>query len=183
MNAILDGRKVIHRNIFACFIDFKKAFDSVNRRMLWHKIEHNFGIKGQFLKALYEKVSICVKVNNEFSNWFDVDSGVKQGCVLSPTLLSMFINDLVDEIKCTGKGIRCGGHLILALFYADDVVVFGESEKDLQEMLTNVAEWCNTWGININLRLSIFVPREVYCPSFSLKLMTRALSTLMDINI
>jgi len=98
LNTILEGKKSIGKCTFACFIDFRKAFDSISRTLLWDKMQAQFGIHGPFLnlvKALYSKVSSCVKVNGELSEWFDINCGVKQGCVLSPTLFSMFINDLV----------------------------------------------------------------------------------------
>ena len=101
LNTVLD---VLRQSTFACFIDFKKA---VNRALLWHKMQFQFGVQGQFLstvKALYENVTSFVKINDQFSEWFDVNSGVKQGCVLSPTLFSMFIYDLVDSVRSAGKG-------------------------------------------------------------------------------
>ena len=46
---------------------------------------------------MYENVSSCVRVNDDNSDWFTINSGVKQGCVLSPTLFDMFINDLMKD--------------------------------------------------------------------------------------
>ena len=69
-------------------------------------MQFQFGVQGQFLstvKALYENVTSSVKINDQFSEWFDVNSGVKQGCVLSPTLFSLFINDLVEGVQERGK--------------------------------------------------------------------------------
>ena len=109
LNTVLDGRKTLRQSTFACFIDFRKAFDSVNRALLWHKMQFQFGVQGQFLstvKALYENVTSSVKINNQFSEWFEVNSGVKQGCVLSPTLFALFINDLVDSVRNAGKGVK-----------------------------------------------------------------------------
>ena len=84
------------------------------------------------IKALYQKVSSTVKINNQLSDWFDVNCGVKQGCVLSPTLFSMFINDLVDSVRGTGRGLRIKDTNIDILMYADDVVILAETEGDLQ---------------------------------------------------
>ena len=155
LNTILDGRKALRRSTFTCFIDFKKAFDSVNRALLWHKLQSLFGIQGQFLsmiKALYQKVSSTVKINSQLSDWFDVNCGVKQGCVLSPTLFSMFINDLVDSVRGTGRGLRIKDTNIDILMYADDVVILAETEGDLQVILNRVNSWCESWGISINVK-------------------------------
>ena len=116
-------------------------------------MQTQFGINGPFLnliKALYSKVSSCVKINGKLSEWFDINCGVKQGCVLSPTLFSMFINDLVGDIKGSGKGVQCGIHYFTSLLYADDLVIITDKEEDLQAMLDMVHRWCCTWQIQVN---------------------------------
>ena len=105
---LVESRKLSSLQTFVCFIDFRKAFDSINRDLLWKKLEHNFNIKGRFLnilKTMYENVSNCVRVNDDVSDWFSINSGVKQGCVLSPTLFDMFINDLMQDIQALNTGI------------------------------------------------------------------------------
>ena len=101
-------------------------------------MQTQFGVRGPFLKlvkALYSQVSSCVKVNGKFSEWFDINCGVKQGCVLSPTLFSMFVNDLVGDIKGLGKGVQCDVYSFTSLLYADDLVIIADKEEDLQAML------------------------------------------------
>ena len=54
-----------NQDTFACFIDFRKAFDSINRYSLWKKLYSKYGINGNFLmalKSMYENVSFTVKV-------------------------------------------------------------------------------------------------------------------------
>ena len=66
---------------FKAFIDFKKAYDSVNRSLLFEKLE-NLGISTQFifaLKAIYTNVECCVRVNWYTTEWFNVNTGLKQG--------------------------------------------------------------------------------------------------------
>ena len=83
---------------FACFIDFRNAFDYVNRDLLWEKLTGRFGLSEKFLlalKALYKDVCCSVDANHTLTDWFLVNSGVKQGCIFS---FAMFIDDLVAEI-------------------------------------------------------------------------------------
>ena len=150
LHTLVHNGKLIGLDTHAVFIDFIKAFDSVNRHLLWEKLQHQFGKNGQFLsllKGLYKKV---VKVNEELTDWFDIETGVKQGCILSPILFSMFINDLTIDIKSANRGINFEGLNISSLLYADDVVVFAEPPQDLQQMLDCIDRWCQKWGININ---------------------------------
>ena len=153
LHNLVHGRKAQGLDTFAVFIDFRKAFDSVNRQLLWNKLQINFGISGPFLellKGLYSQVSSCVKINGDFSDWFEIDAGVKQGCILSPLLFSMYINDLVLDIKSLNLGIPIDLELLTALLYADDVVVFAQNPTDLQSILNCIDLWCNKWGISIN---------------------------------
>ncbi len=81
---------------------------------------------------------------------FHCTSGVRQGDVLSTTLFSIFINDLVLEIKDLSLGIPVHNMLISILFYADDIVLLTETEPKLQTMLNKLNEWCSKWKMSIN---------------------------------
>ena len=127
--------------------------DSVTRMALWHKIEHRFGINGPFLnliKSLYDNVESAVKVNNDLTDWFEIQNGVKQGCILSPTLFSMFINDLAEDINTAELGVHCKENMVSSLLFADDLVILAENEVNLQGLLNILSNWCNKWGIKIN---------------------------------
>ena len=73
--------------VFANFIDLEKAFDWVDRDLLFYRLL-TCGITGKIYKAiksLYNNTLSCVRVNNWMTGWFSVNSGVKQGDYLSPT--------------------------------------------------------------------------------------------------
>ena len=91
--------KYVYKNktpIYAAFIDFSKAFDSVLRPGLYKKLL-NLGIGGNFysiLKSMYSSTKFAIKKNGLISQPKEFDSGVKQGDGLSPLLFNIFINDL-----------------------------------------------------------------------------------------
>ena len=117
-----------------CFIHFKKAFDCVSRDLLWEMLEKKFGLSSNFLlavKALYEDVR-SVNVNNTLTDWFSINSGVKQGCILSPTFFAMYIDDLVQEVNHKHLGVNCQMCTLSALLYANDIVLTARSAKNLQ---------------------------------------------------
>ena len=117
---MIENRIAKKQDVFA---DFKKAFDMVDRNLLWYKFQVRFGITGQFLgplKALYTNVSCSICIDNNLTNWFEVNNGIKQGCTLSPTLFAMYIDDL-EELNRKGLGIKCGDHCdVTSLLYADN---------------------------------------------------------------
>ena len=85
---------------FTAFIDFRKAYDTVNRNVLWKKL-CNVGVNGKMFKAiksLYSCVSSCIRINGLKTDWFDVTTGLRQGCCLSPLLFNIFINDFALKI-------------------------------------------------------------------------------------
>jgi hypothetical protein len=142
-------------DMFASFIDFKKVFDCISQDLLWNKLETKFCLSGNMLlaiKTLYEDVRCSVSVNQALTDWFNVNSGVKQGCILSPTLFAMFVDDLVQKINPKQLGGNCQTCSLSTLLYADDIVLIAPSAKKLQQLINVVAEWCSTWGINLNRR-------------------------------
>ena len=79
LTTIIDTRKKLKKATFCSFVDFSKAFDHIDRNMLWNKLSA-LGLHGNILDcliALYENVKCCVRVNGCFTDWFPVDIGVK----------------------------------------------------------------------------------------------------------
>ena len=69
---------------------------------------NDLGISSKFLNTIntiYPQVECAIKFNGNLTEWLSVDSGFKQGCVLSPILFNIFINNLVIDIKDLDIGI------------------------------------------------------------------------------
>ena len=92
---------------FVAFIDFRKAYDAINRNLLFKKLS-SLGICERMcnaLTSLYENVSCCVRLNGFKRDCFTVTCSLKQGCNLSTILSNFYIDDVVEKIKATSKGI------------------------------------------------------------------------------
>ena len=137
LSTIIKNRKLQKRDTFICFVDAKKAFDNANRDMLWHKLLQ-IGIKGTFLdaiKSLYDATQGAVKLGHYMTDIFPVKYGVQQECKMSPTLYSVCINDLADDIRALNAGVELDKLNISILLYADDVALIAPGEQNLQKML------------------------------------------------
>ena len=121
----------------------EKAFDWVNRDLLkLCFLEHD--INGPFLNAfesLYKQNESCIRLNDVMTDWFPVESGVRQGDTLSPTLFALFINSLAQEIKNLDAGVKINDENYAIFLYADDIVMLSNSERNLQRMLNKLYDW------------------------------------------
>lgn len=132
----------------AVFIDFAKAFDSVPHVKLIEKLIL-IGINSKIVSWIAAYLSCrtqFVKIKNAKSDTLDVTSGVPQGSVLGPTLFLIYINDI---FSCVNSNV------VMRLF-ADDCVVYTPvrsqvDQNNLNLTLTNIASWCDTWGMKINV--------------------------------
>ena len=101
-------------------MDFKKAFDSVDHKLLLQLLV-TYGIKGNFLNvisSLYVQVKSCVRGNDSLTNIFPCNRGVRQGCLLSPVLFALYLNELNRHIRDSSQGIMVDDLPVHSLLYA-----------------------------------------------------------------
>ena len=164
MYAIIKKQLLYHKKLYVAFIDFKKAFDCVDRDKLWHVLK-NAGIKSNSkmygaITSIYNVVKAKVRTGNTHTDSFSCPRGVKQGEVLSPVLFSLFIEELSKEICAHGKhGIQLMPELvqILILMFADDVTLLSYSVCGLQTQLDILSQASSRLGLTVNLDKSNIV--------------------------
>ena len=142
------------KQIYSCLIDFKKAFDSIPRDILFKKLK-GYGVTGNFfniLKNMYNNDSIKIKIGERLSENIYPNQGVRQGCILSPTLFNIFLADLPGTInKTENHPVKIGDKRNLScIIWADDVIMFSQSEKGLQNMILKLASYTEDNSIEIN---------------------------------
>ena len=147
INVLDEWSKIIDSggNIDVIYTDFQKAFDSVPHKRLFEKLK-SFGFCGNILnwiKSFLTGRMQRVVVKGDFSHWMNVLSGVPQGSVLGPLLFLLYINDIVDNLKCN------------TYLFADDMKIFNKisNQRDidvLQNDFDTVVNWTSTWLLKLN---------------------------------
>lgn len=148
------------KRVYCFFVDFKSAFDGVSRASLFFKLQ-SLGVSLKYirmLEVLYNGTMNSVWNGSSMSEWFETKNGVKQGCILSPLLFALFINDLVDFIK---GGVTVRGQKINMFLYADDIAFIADDPRCLQLMINRLRTYCEIWGLRVNmLKSQIMVMRK-----------------------
>ena len=142
-----------NKKLYTCFVDFRKAYDTIWRDGLYYKLLGN-GVSKSFvrlLKSIYDNSSLSVQLALGVTANFPSKVGLKQGCNLSPILFNLFINDFIEELQMPMEGTsHIDGLPVNCLFYADDFVLVSESEKGLQALLDKLYRYTSAWFLQIN---------------------------------
>jgi hypothetical protein len=149
-------RKSKKCKIFLAFLDLSKAFDRVWRECLFYLLWKN-GIQGKcwkLLRSLYSNVSNKVLFEDFESDWFDQEFGLKQGCVLSSTLFSVSMNDLIRMLSKHNLGVNLASDIINCLLFADGIVLIGKSEQELHTLLNITVRFRSKWNLKFNSKMS-----------------------------
>lgn len=155
MRWIMEETREFQKKIFICFIDYSKAFDCVDHNKLWIGLS-SMGVPEHLivlLKELYSDQEAIVRTEYGDTEWFNINKGVRQGCILSPYLFNMYSENIMRSagIEEENIGIKIGGTNINNLRYADDTTLLAENEEDLRKLLSKV----KTESLNFGLRLNI----------------------------
>lgn len=140
--------------LYCAFVDFERAFDSINREKLWEKLRYK-GVSAKIinlLRGMYRNVNVCIKCGDkEITKPIKSTVGVKQGCALSPNLFILYIDDLMERLKQRNMdALRIAGERVPGLLYADDLVICSSTIKGLQEALNELHAFCEDWLLTVN---------------------------------
>ena len=152
VSAVIDHYNSQGSVVYGCAMDLSKAFDMVSWVSLFKTLQVR-AVLPIFLRVLlfvYTKQSCNVKWNSSTSDHFSVKNGVRQGAVSSPTLFSIYVNDLFKLLRQSGLGCRIHTNYFGCFGYADDLLLLSASRSGLQSMV----KICENFGKSKNLQFS-----------------------------
>ena len=113
------------KEVYLCFIDYEKAFDTVQHKKLLEQL-HNIGLDGKdirIIKNLYWNQTAVLKFENELTPEIPIRRGVRKGCILSPILFNIYSEIIFRKsLEDEEIGIQVNGHWINKIRYAGDTI-------------------------------------------------------------
>ena len=168
------GRKV-GVSLDICFIDLQKAYDTVDRTLLWQVLTR-IGVPPQMIAVIrqfHDGMRACVRPKDGVcSNWFEVEQGLRQGCVLSPLLFNIFFAAVLNVVlqrfseepailaelvhlkePSTSMGREPAmdyvRRAVWGMLYADDACIVSRSLQGLAKMMEVIVEVCPAFALTV----------------------------------
>ena len=149
---MVDKQKSIGQPLYTCAIDFRKAYDSVDRDILLNKLTQA-GLGKSFcdiLRNKFQNLAYSIKSNGFVSVAFSTTIGLKQGDVLSPLLFNFYIYDLISHFNESCSPVTMGDLRVSSLQFADDVLVLAGTETGFLQALRCFDGFCEKMQLRIN---------------------------------
>ena len=133
-------------------VDFRKAFNYVNRSILFFKLIQS-GLTGRIVKLLkdmYSKIKAKIKVGNWLYDWLIDESGTNQGGPLSPNMFRRMLCNLKNYLDINHGVVIDDDEILVHLLWADDLVLMASSAEGLQKQLDGLHRFCSKYQLIVN---------------------------------
>ena len=165
-------------SLHICFIDIQKAYDTVDRTLLWQVLTC-IGVLPQMIAVIrkfHDGMRGCVRPDDGVcSDWFEVEQGLQQGCVLSPLLFNIFFAAVLNVVlqrfsnepailaelvhlkkPSTSMGPEPATDYVCravwGMLYADDACIVSRSPQGLAKMMEVIVEVCREIALAVSAK-------------------------------
>jgi hypothetical protein len=153
---VMERTRERNKPVYLCFIDYAKAFDSVEHSKMRNSMinmgipEHLIGV----IRDLYTEQEAKVQVEQGTADWFPVQKGIRQGCILSPGLFNLYSEHIISTagLEDIEAGVKIGGRKINNLRYADDTTLLAENKDDMVQLIKRVKISSEKAGLKLNIK-------------------------------
>ena len=181
---ILCERYLQHQQgLFHVFVDFKKAFDRVWHAALWSTMKL-YNINANLIKvieSLYSKATSAVYYNDSVGESCRTTVGVRQGCLLSPTLFNIFLERIMTNALEDHEGsVSIGGRTITNLRFADDIDALAGKEEELVKLVNHLDKASTTYGMEISAEKTKLMTNNIKRTSLDIRIGGQKLETVQS---
>jgi hypothetical protein len=138
---IRQRKEATGKSPIVAYLDIKAAYDTVDRRLLWRKLEEK-GLPGAWIKMLrgmFDANESKVRIEGRKTRAFRNEMGLLQGSILSPILYAAFMDDLPKRLRRLSK-FSLGNLKAASYLYADDIAIVADEEEEIGRMLRECEE-------------------------------------------
>lgn len=147
--------KKMGKKLYCCYVNLTAAFDMVNREKVFHKL-HNSGFSTKvtnLIRELYKDTNMRICDGTKLSRNFWVNRGVKQGCILSPLLFALFMNDVEESLKGGADfSPKERKENVNVIMYADDLALVADTSDSMKMMINRLFEYMDRNDLKINMQ-------------------------------
>jgi len=144
------------------FIDYRKAFDSVEYNAVWQAIQSQ-GVHSQLsliVQEMYKEGLSKIKMKDSMVP-VKIERGVRQGDTLSPLLFTALLRSVFLNLDWENRGISINGDRLSNLQFADDIVLFANTRDELREMAEELCDQSKKVGLLINASKTVAMSNQV----------------------
>ena len=143
----------IHNELLVCFIDLRKAYDTIQWPVLMCKLRR-LGLGGKMekiIQAMLQESTLQVKLGDFLTDPFSASCGLPQGDVISPLLFNLFVADITSHIRSAIPWTEADANLLTDhILFADDLLLLAKSQERLQSLVNCVRDYCESSALVIN---------------------------------
>ena len=153
LRIIVEQSYVWNTQLYLVFVDFEKAFDSIDRNVLW-KLLQGYGLPVKIINMIrlfYEGFQASVLHDGDLTDSFGMGTGVRQGCLLSPLLFLVALDWVTRKAFDGGTGIQWTlSEKLEDLDFADDLVLMSQKISDMRKKVEKLEDYAKKVGLKIN---------------------------------
>ena len=154
LSQVIEKSKEYRFNICLGFVDYEKAFDSLDHQSLLNALEKQVSDEKyiRLIKAIYKDPSARIHLESTTTEAFKILKGVRQGDPISPKLFTAAMEDVFRNLDWQGMGVVVDGEHLTHLRFADDILLLSHEPQELQKMIRELSEESNKAGLKMNIK-------------------------------
>lgn len=165
LDQIIEKHQELQQPLYLAFIDYAKAFDSISHESIWEALDSQSVPKLyiEIIKYIYSNSESRVKLDR-LGPVIKICRGAKQGDPLSPKIFIAVLQHQMENLDWEKKGIYINGKFLSNLRFADDIVLFSKTSKELEEMIVELCEVSENIGLKLNTSKTKVATNSIQSP-------------------